>query len=158
MELLNYIEQNYSYDRKHGKLFYKTQVAQRVKVGDEAGYVHHKGYRHLNVKNKSFMVHRVIWLIENRRWPTGQIDHINGSKTDNRIENLRDASNRENCNNKEMHRSGKLVGASFCKRGRKWISQIRIGKRTIHLGAFNSELEAHNKYISTKNNIERGAA
>ena len=44
--------------------------------------------------------HRVVWALCKGYWPEGQLDHLNGNPQDNRIENLRECSDRENKLNK----------------------------------------------------------
>jgi hypothetical protein len=61
------------------------------KVGREpAGYKHkYHGYIVLTLFDKRYMTHRLAWLYVHGEWPSGEIDHINLEKTDNRIANLR---------------------------------------------------------------------
>ena len=111
----------------------------------------HNGYTLVHVlTNNVILYHRIVWIMHNGEIPAGKfIDHINGIKNDNRIENLRLVTHRENCNNWPMHRNGKLVGCSYDKHKRKWQSQIRINGKKQHLGYFNTEQEAHNAYLAT---------
>ena len=53
------------------------------------------GYIQIKIKQKIYQAHRLAWLYVYGEWPKGQIDHINGIRDDNRIENLRDVTNRE---------------------------------------------------------------
>ena len=82
--------------------------------------------------------------------PDKNIDHINGIKTDNRICNLRDISQRENTSNRDVHRNGHLCGTSLNKKKKRWQSRFRIGSRKIHVGSFSSQEEAHIAYILFK--------
>ena len=75
------------------------------------------------------------------------VDHVNGNGLDNRRKNLRIVSHRINLNNTSRHRNGKLVGASFCKKEKRWMSQILVDKKRIFLGHFKSEELAHEKYV-----------
>ena len=89
------------------------------------------------------------------------IDHINGNSLDNRKSNLRVVTIRENLQNKEEHRSGRLVGATFKKREKKWMSQIRLGKTRKFLGYFKTEHEANQAYLEAYNELitkEKSAA
>ena len=74
------------------------------------------------------------------------IDHINGNSLDNRKANLRVCSNRENQQNRHIHRSGRMVGASFHKRSKKWQCVMMIDGKLKHKGLFKTELEAHEAY------------
>ena len=58
----------------------------------------------IGLKVKLFLCHRLIWALQNGYFPDGYIDHINGDPQDNRIENLREVTNRENCLNAHMYK------------------------------------------------------
>lgn len=64
--------------------------------GHLAGSLNAYGYRRLRVDGIGYAAHRLIWKLEKRRDPTGFIDHINGVRDDNRIENLRDVTPTQN--------------------------------------------------------------
>ncbi len=151
--LIKYILNNYEYNKLNGKLYYKKKVANRVVIGNEAGNDHHKGYRDIKIKGKIYRLHRIIWLIENGNFPKKQIDHINGIKNDNRIENLRDVNNRINCSNRKSNK--KLIGAYKIKE-HKWRSRIRFKKYQVNLGIFKTEIDASNQYLKACKIIKDG--
>jgi len=93
---------------------------------------------------KTVDVHKLVQLAFNLG--EGIIDHINGDRTDNRLENLRVVTSRENNQNLSRHRKGMLVGAS--KRGNSdtWRSYIKVNGKTRHLGQFKTEKEASDRY------------
>jgi hypothetical protein len=73
-----------------------------------------------------------------------QIDHINGIRHDNRIENLRSVTNQQNCFNR------KPKGCSYHKRDKNWRSSIMIDGQNVFLGCFKTEQEAHEIYLEAK--------
>jgi hypothetical protein len=75
-----------------------------------------------------------------------QIDHINGIRNDNRIENLRWGNQSQNQRNKKKRAncSSQYQGVSYFKRVNKWAAAISINKETKYLGYFATELEAFN--------------
>lgn len=75
-----------------------------------------------------------------------QVNHINGIKTDNRVENLEFVTNREN-NTHRFNKEGHLTGAHFSKKANKWQSAIKVNKQNINLGYFDNQLDAHLAYI-----------
>jgi hypothetical protein len=70
------------------------------------------------------------------------IDHINGVKTDNRVDNLRIVTQQKNCENRRSK--------GYHKIGKKWRAQIKVNKKKHHLGYFDTEQEAHAAYLDAK--------
>lgn len=102
-------------------------------------------------------MHRSIWEHTHGPIPPKmQVDHINGDRLDNRLYNLRVVSNRENQQNQQIHREGRLPG-SHLERGR-WRARIRIGGVKKHLGCFNTEQEAHQAYLKALTELEQTTA
>ncbi|RKZ99884.1 MAG: hypothetical protein DRQ42_06770, partial [Gammaproteobacteria bacterium] len=64
-------------------------------LGKEAGHVSKFGYRLIKINGKTYRAHRLVFLYHKGYMPE-EVDHINGSKSDNRIENLRSANRQEN--------------------------------------------------------------
>lgn len=115
-----------------------------------------RGYCQVKFNNSTVYYHTIVWILTTGEdIPKGiQIDHINGNKTDNRFENLRLVTNRENNQNMKVHRKGKLVGCSFHKRAGKYRAHIKIDNKRVHLGLYTTEEEAHNIYVSACKHIE----
>ena len=109
---------------------------------------HSRGYCHVRFNGGMVMYHNIIWILSTGKdIPQGlEIDHINGNKIDNRIENLRLVTRRVNCQNMEKHRDGKLVGYAFNKREKKYYSRIQINSKRIYLGLYKTKQEAHKAY------------
>ena len=80
------------------------------------------------------------------------VDHIDNDKTNNKLENIQLITNRENCS-KEKRGFSKYTGVGYAKRERKWRAYIYINNKFIHLGYFNSEIEAHNCYQNKLKNF-----
>lgn len=96
------------------------------------------GYISLKLTNRMFLAHRVIWAIYYGSWPTGQIDHINMDKSDNRIVNLKAATHAENrrrTSTPSNNCSG-AIGVSWYKQHNKWRAYINVNGRRISLGCF----------------------
>ena len=106
-----------------------------------------------NGKIKLFRVHRIIarCFIENKD-NKAQINHINSNPKDNRIQNLEWVSHSENNIHKFLNKkkSSMYVGVTYVSRDKKWLSQIQINKKKIHVGYFDNELDAYNAYLEYK--------
>ena len=96
------------------------------------------GSPHGRVLGVQVRAHRAIWAIVHGHWPKGFIDHINGDRSDNRIENLRDVdrtANNRNARRAKNNRSG-ITGVSWSRGKRKWSAMIWANSRPIALGRF----------------------
>ena len=105
------------------------------------------GYCKIGFNNKTEYYHRVVWILANGDIPDGfVIDHINGDKLDNRLENLRAVPHYINSNNKTHHRNGRLVGCWFDEKNKKWIVRPRIRDERFYVGLYETEHDAHTAY------------
>jgi len=111
------------------------------------GSLDSSGYLRLHILNHEISAHQLAWYLTYGEWPRFPIDHIDGTRTNNASRNLRASSVRLNGQNRIEHRNGHLVGTSFDKRSNKWRSQIRIGKKRLCLGYFNTAIKAHEEYL-----------
>lgn len=106
--------------------------------------------------------HRLAWLIHYGEWPSGDVDHINGDPTDNRIQNLRSVSHAVNLQNQRApHRNnrGGFLGAYFDStraRPKKWKAQLSVSGRTKSIGWFLTGEEAHAAYVEAKRKLHEG--
>lgn len=116
--------------------------------------IHKDGYKYgeiaFNGSRNSILAHVVVWAICKGSYPNSEIDHINGVRSDNRIENLRECTRSENIYN--TLKDGKhMPGAS--PSGSMWKSQITVDKKSVYIGIFKTELEAHLAYVEKVNSI-----
>lgn len=145
------IEQLLSYDHRTGSFTWKLDRSQRVKIGSIAGGLNGGGYVQISIGGKIFQAHRLAWIVCHGHEATGQIDHINRIKNDNRIENLRDVSRSENKQNTLLSSANKsgFKGVSFKSELNKWYAQICLNKKKIHIGYFANKEDASQAYIRT---------
>jgi len=140
------IEDCLSYNPDTGIITWKVSIG-AAKENKEAGTIYNRVYKVLQLQGKKYLCHRIAWYLHYGVVPKSQIDHINGIRTDNRISNLREVSQRQNSSNRVSHRSGRLVGAVFREDMDKWQSQTQVKGKRIYLGCYDTEIEAHNAYI-----------
>ena len=114
------------------------------------------GYIILTVAKKHVRYHVAVWILSTGKdIPYGYyIDHINGNKSDNKIENLRIVTHRENMQNMKCHREGCFHGVRFRKGKNKWNSRIWINGKKLSLGYYWSPEEAEKVYMVASNCVD----
>ena len=131
---------------KDGNLFWKKPTGHRIKIGDQAGSVNKTGYLYVGINNTSYRVHRLVYLYHHGYLPKF-VDHINGNRVDNRIENLRDCSSSENNQNRiKKIATSKWYGVCWAKKENRWKAQIQVNHTNKHIGYFATEDEAARAY------------
>lgn len=97
-----------------------------------------EGYMAGRIMSHYCYAHRAIYALHHGTWPSGYIDHINGDRTDNRLENLRSVTFEQNSKNSAIPKNNKsgAIGVSWNKDRRKWHAAIRLKDRNKHLGYF----------------------
>lgn len=115
------------------------------------GTRHPLGYLRICVDGRDYLAHRLAWLYVHGEWPADQIDHRNGRRQDNRIANLRLASNPENHQNRKLQRNNRSghPGVREVAPGR-WIAAIKTRGARRHLGTFGTFEEARDARIAAK--------
>lgn len=101
-----------------------------------------EGYLKGALWGKSLSAHRVVWALHNHERPVPEIDHINGDKTDNRIQNLRPVSRMQNCRNKRIQKNNTSGVSGISKVGRKWLARFTDKGKRVRVGVYSDILEA----------------
>ena len=138
MQLTN-MTQEYAhslFDYKDGCLYWKVQKAPHVKIGAKVGSPAH-GYKSVYVDGRNWRIHRLVFLMQYGYLPK-IIDHINGNKTDNMIENLRAANDYQNAHNMKMRFDNKsgIKGVSWNSDRCKWVARVNYKCKTYQVGYF----------------------
>lgn len=141
------------YDPSTGLFTRRVSLSNDGKPGDPAGSVPNKvtGYVAVSVDGRLYYAHRLAWLYVHGVWPQN-IDHRNGNRADNKLDNLRECSKSENAQNqkrKTNNRSG-FVGVHFDSVTGRWRASIRISGKTTKLGRFDTREEAAAAYAEAK--------
>lgn len=145
---------NLAYDKCTGVFTRRIAACGKVAVGDVAGSLDAYGYTVISVLSKRYKAHRLAWLYVFGEFPKNQIDHINGRKSDNRIDNLRDVLPQGNMYNKtNAHRTNKSGLLGVAARGSGFTAQISANKKRTFLGFFDSATSAHQAYLCAKQKL-----
>jgi hypothetical protein len=101
------------------------------------------GYRQGTIFEKLYYAHRIAWALYYGEWPTDQIDHVNGNRSDNRISNLRAVTKEANGRNaaRRKDNASGVTGVYWSDWRNKWQAYIRLQGKKRHLGYFN-DIEA----------------
>ena len=141
---------------RDGHLWWIKPTARRVKVGQQFGNNHRDGYSRGMLKGKSYLEHRLIWLYHSGIWPKEHIDHINGIKDDNRIENLRECTAQQNqFNKKSWGKTSSHKGVSWHKQRKKWVAQYWYKSKIYYLGRYETEEEAAEAYRKATEHLHK---
>lgn len=157
---VEFIESILDYDPQSGIMIWKYRpksMFQSLKsfmpwnkryAGKEINCLDKDGYIQISIYKKRYFAHRVAWLLVYREWPNISLDHINGIKSDNRIHNLRMATESQNAWNTRAPSNNKsgYKGVSFHALGNKWQAHISKNNTKIYLGLFNTPEEAYGAY------------
>lgn len=141
---VEYLRKRLRYEPETGKLFWldceEMPKDWRTKYAGQEAFTasNARGYRVGAIDNKLFLAHRVIFAICNGYYPIHNIDHINGIKADNRMENMRDVTQLENMKNVSMKRNNTsgYCGVKWHAQRQKWNACIKIFGKTKSLGLF----------------------
>lgn len=106
------------------------------------------GYPSGTIFNKGVLAHRVIWALVTGEWPPGEIDHIDGNRANNRFDNLRAVTRRQNAKNigKMSTNTSGVKGVCWHRVAKKWLAQINVDCTHIHLGLFTDITDAAKAY------------
>ena len=153
------LRQLMTYDPETGKLFWAQRGAEwftdgtrhtaevqariwNTKYADKEAFTPTNGtsYHTGAVLGKMLLAHRIAWAITHGRWPDHFIDHINGVRSDNRLANLREATNAQNGRNRVVQKdsvSG-VKGVRFDRRHGRWQARITVHRKQKHLGYYDT--------------------
>ena len=144
-----FLKEHFDYSDGHLWWIKDTSKYGPSRVGKRFGAYNNNGYIVGKIKGKHYVKHHIIWNYHNGYLPTKQLDHINGVRDDNRIENLREVTNQQNSFNRvgwSKKTSSKFKGVSWHKASGKWQAKCNINRKQYHLGLHQTEEEAAKAY------------
>lgn len=123
----------------------------RYRIGEIAGRISEEdGGRRIGLEGRRYWGNQIAWLYVTGEWPSSDVDHINGMRSDDRFANLRIATRSENLANarRPKHNTSGLKGANWHAKAGKWRATIKKNRIPIHIGYFDSAAEAHSAYLA----------
>lgn len=144
----------FAYSFVEGALYWKVRLSPKARLDQPAGSTDPEGYRVITVNGKTYRRHRLVWAYFNCDPGNMEIDHLNGVKGDDRLENLRLATRRENSWNTtyKTNKSG-APGVCWHARDKKWRVSIKDQGINKHLGYYSDLQEAQKAYIEASRSI-----
>lgn len=125
-----------AFDYQDGNLIRK--IGREGEIGQVAGCVHKgSGYIHVKIKAKAYKAHRLVFLYHHGYMPEC-VDHIDGDKTNNKIENLRAATKEENCRNQKVRSTNKsgYKGVKWVEHCKKWQVEVCKNYKQLRFGMY----------------------
>lgn len=150
------LQSDFDFDAETGLFRRKFYVGSRGRMcgGFAVGTVTFYGYLVVRIDGFTYRLNRLAWLYYYREWPPfGKfVDHLNLNRTDNRIANLRLATNSENMRNRDVPKNNTsgIKGVWFHGQLKKWIAEIKIDYKKIHLGVFVEKEDARKARIKAE--------
>jgi hypothetical protein len=136
------------FDYEEGFLVRRTVGSNgKHKVGDVAGCLNQNGYYYVKIGSTEYKGHRLIW-----KWHHGTepetLDHIDDDKSNNRIENLRPLTHRQNCSKaaQERRKTSNPPGV-WARRNGRFTAMIQVDGKRRSLGTFDTPEQAHQAYM-----------
>ena len=143
-----YFARYFHYDPETGQLTWAVSRSNKIRAGTHINNIHTNGYIVVQLLGKFLYCHRIAMVMAGIDLkPTDCVDHINGVRADNRIVNLRIATNSQNAQNSKVrkHNQSGLKGAKLLQNGR-YGSRIILDRKEYWLGTYATAQEAHEVY------------
>ena len=158
MDIKNELMKALAYNPDTGIVFWVNRPRITTSNGQEAGYRRKDGYRQICFNQKKYLAHRIAWLLHHGSWPTGDVDHIDGNPSNNKLSNLRDVTHSVNLQNRKGAQSQNKAGLlGVAKRKTHYTAQIHRNGRQVYLGAFTTAELAHQAYKQFAHGIKENA-
>lgn len=138
------------YNPETGIFVWIKNTSFKVMKGRDAGCIDTIGYRIIRIDGKNYKAHRLAFLYVYGRWPVYQIDHADGSKSNNAIVNLRECNDSQNHANLKISKVNKtgFKGVHKEKGSTKWRARIKKDGKAISLGSYSTKEEAADAYAA----------
>jgi HNH endonuclease/AP2 domain len=132
------------FEYRDGELYWKISPTNSVKFGQKAGCLDTNGYYKTSINGKDYGNHRIIFAMHYGFFPK-MIDHIDRNPSNNKIENLRAANDKQNQWNTEKNsrNTSGYKNVLFRKERNKWTCRFKVNGKHIMRGSFDTPEEAN---------------
>jgi hypothetical protein len=118
---------------------------------------HSAGYLLISIDRVMYKAHRLAWLCVHGVWPRSNLDHKNGKRSDNRIDNLREATRAMNSQNMRLPHADNQSGLLGVVRNHtRFSARIMVCGKPLYLGTFATPRQAHAAYVQAKRKLHQG--
>lgn len=153
------VKQVIRYEHETGRFFWLGRTGGTAVADREAkGTIGVRGYTSIGILGGIYRAHRLAFLCVTGEWPSGEVDHINGKKSDNRFANLRISDrtlNQQNKRTANRNNETGMLGVCMHKPG-VWRARIWVNGKNKSLGLFESPELAHAAYVAAKREDHQG--
>lgn len=134
------------YNPETGVFRWKINMPPRGRAGAVAGTIAVSGHQFIGINGGRYLAHRLAWFYVHGKWPRCGIDHKDGQPDHNWIDNLREATQAQNCANTAPHCDSATGLKGVSQKRKKWEARIMV-RGTVHrLGVFDTPQAAHAAY------------
>lgn len=148
------LRQILNYDPETGIFTWRQKPNRNKPIGALAGTRHRKGHWQITVDGGRYFAHCLAWLWVYGVWPENQIDHRNAIRADNRIGNLRQATQTQNNANRQLGKNAcGYKGVSLHRQSGLFRARIKIHRREHCIGYYATAPEAHRAYVAAAQSI-----
>lgn len=132
-----------SYNPITGLVHRKCDIGKRHKAGELVGS-DAQGWLRMCINGEYYLLHRIVWYMHTGNDPYPyEIDHINRVRTDNRIDNLRLVTLKENSKNKSLYNTNRSGYPGVFKRGNRYMAQYKLDGVKHYVGTYDDAYQAH---------------
>lgn len=141
----NQVKETWDFNPETGEVRWKIHPSKKIRAGSIAGSDDGRGYWKVRFRKRNYYLHILMWVAVYGRWPTNDIDHVNGTKSDIRIINLREATRAQNVASKPVRRDSLTgrKGVTLDKRDGYYYPYVDFGGKRRSLGRFTNLDDAH---------------
>ena len=147
-----------TYDPLTGVLVWRVSRSKAF-AGAQAGARTSHGYMAIGIDGEKFRAHRVAWAMSHGDWPLHTIDHIDGDRLNNKLENLRCVSQAVNMQNRrkptKSNTSG-FLGVYWSERLGGWVASVSVGDKRKRAGPYRTPERASEAYVQRKRQHHEG--